>query len=63
MIPFPGKRSLIAAVAQKGADQASALYQAKERELISNVKVAYYDLYLAEKAIQINDEMCNWPAN
>jgi outer membrane protein TolC len=56
MIPFPGKRSLRAAVAQKGADQALALYQAKERELIANVKVAYYDLYLAEKAIQINDE-------
>ncbi len=56
MIPFPGKRSLRGQVAEKGADQASALYRAKERELISNVKVAYYDLYLAEKAIQINDE-------
>ncbi|MBI1929220.1 TolC family protein [Candidatus Poribacteria bacterium] len=56
MIPFPGKRSLRGQVAEKGADQASALYKAKERELISNVKVAYYDLYLAEKAIQINNE-------
>ena len=55
-LPFPGKRSLKSDVASRSADMTEQLVRAKERELIARLKQAYYDLFLAQKAVQIHHE-------
>ena len=47
-IPFPGKRFLKGRVAAKEAKMREADYRAKEREIVSEVKKAYYDYFLKE---------------
>lgn len=54
--PFPGKLALREAVVGRSADMAEQALRAKERELIARLKQAYYDLFLAHKAIQIHAE-------
>ncbi|HIE30118.1 TPA: TolC family protein [Candidatus Poribacteria bacterium] len=56
MLPFPGKRGLKEEIAKKGAEIAREKYEAKKIEIISKVKMAYYNLYMAYKAIEINEE-------
>ena len=56
MLPFPGKRGLKEKIAQKGAEIVRERYEAKKLEIISRVKMAYYNLYMAYKAIEINGE-------
>ena len=56
MLPFPGKRGLKEKIAQKGSEIARENYEAKNIEIISKVKMAYYNLYLAYKTIEINEE-------
>jgi cobalt-zinc-cadmium efflux system outer membrane protein len=54
--PFPGKLALKGAVASRSAEMIEQAVRAKERELIARLKQAYYDLFLAHKAIQIHHE-------
>lgn len=54
--PFFGKLSLKGEIASKAADETRELYEAKKLGIISRVKSAYYRLFLAHKAIQINEE-------
>ena len=54
--PFPGTLSLQAEVAARTADQATQRLAAKEREITEAVKVAYYELFWAHKAIEIHHE-------
>jgi outer membrane protein TolC len=54
--PFPGKLALKEDVAGRSADISEQAMRAKERDLIARLKQAYYDLFLAHKAIQIHHE-------
>lgn len=54
MIPFPGKLALKARVAKRSAQMAEQMYKAKELEIITKVKKAYYKLFFIHKAIEIN---------
>ena len=54
MFPFPGKLSSMGDAAQRGASMAEQSYRALEQKIVRNVKEAYYDLYLAQRKIDIN---------
>jgi outer membrane protein TolC len=54
--PFPGKRALRKTLSLKDADIAQAQLQEKERDIRSQVKVAYYDLFQASKAIEVHHQ-------
>jgi outer membrane protein, heavy metal efflux system len=53
MIPFFGKLGLKEKIAQREANIAEQELRAKEREIISMVKMAYAELFMAERAIEI----------
>jgi len=55
-LPFPGKLALKGGVAGRSAEITEQVVRAKERELVARLKQAYYDLFLAQKAIQIHHE-------
>ena len=55
-LPFPGKLALKGEVASRSADMTEQAVRAKERELVARLKQAYYELFLAQKAIQIHHE-------
>ena len=55
-LPFPGKRALKGEVASRSADMIEQAVRAKERELVARLKQAYYDLFLAQKEVQIHHE-------
>jgi outer membrane protein TolC len=55
-LPFPGKLALKGDVASRSAEMTEQAVRAKERELVARLKQAYYDLFLAQKAIQIHHE-------
>jgi outer membrane protein TolC len=55
-LPFPGKRALKGDVASRSAEMSEQAVRAKERELAARLKQAYYDLFLAQKAVQIHHE-------
>jgi len=54
--PFPGKRALKSEIASRSAEITEQALHGKERELIARLKQAYFDLFLAHKAIQIHHE-------
>jgi len=54
--PFPGKLALKSEIASRSAEITEQALRAKERELVARLKQAYYDLFLARKAIQIHHE-------
>jgi outer membrane protein, heavy metal efflux system len=53
MIPFFGKLGLKEKIAQREVNIAEQELRTKEREIISMVKMAYADLFMAERSIQI----------
>ena len=53
-LPFPGKLALKGNVASRSADITGQAVRAKELELVARLKQAYYDLFLAQKAVQIH---------
>jgi outer membrane protein TolC len=53
MLPFFGKLGLKEKIAQREANIAEQEVRAKEREIISTVKIAYADLFMAERSIEI----------
>ena len=55
-IPFPGKRFLRGRVAAKEAKMIQADYHEKEREIISEVKKAYFEYALRENEFQNHQE-------
>ena len=55
-LPFPGKLGLKGEVASRSADMTEQAVRAKERELVTRLKQAYYDLFLAQKTVQIHHE-------
>ena len=55
-LPFPGKLALKGDVASRSAEMTEQAVRAKERELVARLKQAYYDLFLAQKAVQIHHE-------
>ncbi|QAT17555.1 hypothetical protein BU251_07410 [Candidatus Velamenicoccus archaeovorus] len=55
-IPFPTKLFLRAKVASKLAKMAYENYQAKEKEIISQVKSAYAELFVIYREIEVNKE-------
>lgn len=54
-IPFPGKLSLKEKIASTYADAEGKAYLTGERKVVADLKAAYYDWYLAEKAIRITE--------
>ena len=55
-LPFPGKLALKGNVASRSAEMTEQAVRAKERELVARLKQAYYDLFLAQKAVKIHHE-------
>jgi len=55
-LPFPGKLALKGDVASRSAEMTEQSVRAKERELVARLKQAYYDLFLAQKAVQFHHE-------
>jgi outer membrane protein, heavy metal efflux system len=53
MIPFFGKLGLKEKIAQREANILEEELRAKEREIIAMVKMAYADLFMAERSIEI----------
>ncbi len=54
-IPFPGKLSSKAKIATRESEAEEKSYQATVRRVVADLKVAYYDWNLAEKAIEITE--------
>ncbi len=54
--PFPGKLALKGQVASRSADMTEQTLRAKERELVARLKQVYYDLFFAQKSVQIHHE-------
>lgn len=52
-IPFPGKLALKGKMAKMEADAEWWNYEQMRRQVIADVKMAYYDLYLIHKSIEI----------
>ena len=59
-LPFPGKLSARKRVAVKEAQMAAMMYKQAEWELLSQVKAAYYDLYLLGRELEIQQEQRLW---
>jgi len=55
-LPFPGKLALKSEIASRSAEITEQALRAKERQLVARLKQAYYDLFLAHKAIQIHHD-------
>lgn len=54
--PFPGKLSLSGEVAARGADITGQALRTKELDVMTRVKQAYFNLFLAHKEIQLHHE-------
>ena len=54
--PFPGKLALKGDVASRSADMTEQAMRAKEREVVARLKQAYYELFVAQKAVKIHHE-------
>lgn len=52
-IPYPGKLKLRGEIAQKELDASQIEVEALRREIVSEVKTAYFDYFYFDKAIQI----------
>jgi outer membrane protein TolC len=56
MIPFPGKLSAMGSAAVSNANMEDQGLRALRRKVVRQLKSAYYELYLAQRKIQINSE-------
>lgn len=56
MFPFPGKLSAMGAMAESNAKMVDQGYKGLERKVLRDLKSAYYELYLAQRKIQLNGE-------
>ena len=55
-VPFPGKLKLRGEIAQKEADSTGRLYEATRLNVINELKMAFFELYRAEKSIETVDK-------
>ena len=55
IFPWPGKLSAMGAVATDNVKIQGQTYAAAEKKFILNLKTAYYELYLIQKKLEIND--------
>ena len=55
-VPYPGKRPLRSEVAQKEAEAAYSDYEEAKNKITRDVKAAYYDLFYANKAIEVTEK-------
>jgi cobalt-zinc-cadmium efflux system outer membrane protein len=55
-VPFPGKLGLMGDMADADAAAAGAQYEAVRRDIVFNVKQAYYDLYWIDRSVRILDD-------
>ena len=54
--PYPGKLGLMGKMAEKEAQMIYEEYKGKERDVIRDIKAAYYDLFMIYKSIEVNLE-------
>lgn len=59
-LPFPGKRSLRHNVAVKDAQMAAMQLKQTEWDVLSQLKSAYYDLFLLDRELEIAGEQRSW---
>lgn len=59
-LPFPGKRSLRHQVAIKDAGVAAMDFKQSEWSVLSDLKTAYYDLFLLDRDLEIQQEQHAW---
>lgn len=59
-LPFPGKLSARKRVAVAEQQMAAAAFKQAEWDLLSMTKVAYYDLFLVERELEIAQEQQRW---
>ena len=59
-IPFPGKLSLRQKVAIAQAQRTAAVFKKAELDLATELKTAYYDLFLTDREIEIQREQKIW---
>jgi len=59
-IPFPGKLSLRHQVALAEAQRAAAVFKKAELDLTTQLKRAYYDLFLIDRELEIQGEQRIW---
>ena len=60
MLPFPGKLSMRHQVAVKEAQVAAAAFKQAEWDVVSELKQAYYDLFLLERTVEIEQARVVW---
>lgn len=59
-LPFPGKLSARRRVAVAEAQMAAAAFKQAEWDVMTQVKAAYYDLFLADRELEIAREQVLW---
>ena len=59
-IPFPGKLSLRQKVAMAEAQRTAAIFKKMELDLTTQLKTAYYDLFLTDRELEIQREQRIW---
>ena len=59
-LPFPGKLSAKKAVAAKEAQLAAVELKRMEWDLASQLKTAYYELYMVDRELEIQQELIAW---
>ncbi len=59
-LPFPGKLSARKRVAVKEAQMAAMMYKQAEWDLLTQAKAAYYDLYLFDRELEVQQEQLLW---
>ncbi len=52
MFPFPGKQGALENIARENAAVAEARYRELQKQLVKNVKAAYFDLFLIDKSLE-----------
>jgi outer membrane protein, heavy metal efflux system len=55
-LPFPGKRGLRTEIAQKEAEAAFHDYEEAKNKVSRDIKVAYYELFYVNKAIEVTEK-------
>jgi len=55
-VPFPGKLAAMAEAAQSNAEMTRQGYRALENKVIRDLKSAFFELYLVQRKMEINDE-------
>jgi len=55
-VPFPGKLAAMAEAAQSNAEMTRQGYRALENKVIRDLKSAFFELYLVQRKMDINDE-------